>query len=170
MDEIALHILDLIENSISAGAQKVEIIVEEDINNDRLEIIVKDDGKGMHKEELRKLSDPFFTTKDKKTGLGIPLLKQYAQLSDGDLEVKSQEGKGTEIRVWFRHSHIDRQPLGDVEKSLAVTISTHPEIEFLYTRIFNGRKVIYTKRKEEGVKYTKLYSLLKELQKEVTKK
>lgn len=161
MDEIALHILDLIENSLSAGADKIEVIVNEDVKDDLLELIVRDNGRGMDEEELRKIDDPFFTTKGKKTGLGIPLLKQQAQLAGGDLEVKSVKGKGTEVRVRFGYSHIDRQPLGDVEKSIAVVISTHPDVDLSYTRLFNGRSFTFSHKKGTRPKYTELYNMLK---------
>ena len=106
MNDLAMHILDIIQNSLSAGAILVKLTVEEDGPSDRLEIIIEDNGCGMNKEQVERLTDPFFTSRTtRKVGMGIPLLKQSAEQSGGGIEIKSEVGVGTYVRVWFQMSH-----------------------------------------------------------------
>lgn len=136
MEDISLHILDIAENSIVAGAGNVEIRIIENVPADSFVLTLKDDGRGMDEELLKKVRDPFFTTKmageqKKKFGLGIPFLAQAAEECDGMFSIDSLPGEGTTIRSEFRLSHIDRKPLGDVGATMAVLIGGHPEIDFL---------------------------------------
>ena len=139
MEDLSLHILDIVENSIRANAKKIEINIIEDEKKDILNIRVTDDGKGMDKNTVKNVLDPFFTTKkSKKTGLGLPLLAQSAKESGGSIEVKSKPGKGTKINATFGYSHIDRKPLGDIGKSLKILNATNPGIDFIYNYKKNG--------------------------------
>jgi DNA mismatch repair ATPase MutL len=147
MEEISLHILDLVENSISAGATRIEITVVEDLKKDILKIRVKDNGKGMSEEEMKRVFDPFFTTKGKRTGLGLPLIKQSAEATGGNVKVKSKKGKGTIVEATFVYSHIDRQPLGDIGTTIATLFLSHPEISFIYKHIKNGREIKISSRR-----------------------
>lgn len=140
MDDLSLHILDIIENSIEAEASRIEIRIEEDLKNNMLKIFIKDNGKGIMKEELAKLKDPFFTTKKKKTGLGIPLLCQSAHEAAGEVRINSFPGKGTEISATFQLNHIDRRPLGDLTSTLIALISGHPEVDFIFEYRKNNKK------------------------------
>lgn len=126
MRELSLHILDIAENSISAGASKVEILVKEDTLNDELWISVKDNGKGMDEEFLAIVMNPFVTSRTtRKVGLGIPLLKQAAEACNGGMTIDSQPGKGTELTTKFQDSHIDRMPLGNLADTfLSLLIGT----------------------------------------------
>ncbi len=96
MEELALHILDIAENSIAASASVVEVCVSEDARADLLTIEVLDDGNGMAPETLGRAADPFFTTKDgRRIGLGVPMFAQAAKEADGELNVESRPGGGT---------------------------------------------------------------------------
>ncbi len=115
MDDLSLHILDIAENSINAGAQNITIKIIEDTNKDLLMIEIADDGKGMEKEVVEKVTNPFITSRTtRKVGLGIPLLKLAAENCDGNFEINSEKGIGTTVKASFKLSHIDRQPLGDI--------------------------------------------------------
>ena len=123
MRELSLHILDVLENTLEAGATCVDLVIEEDLTTDRLTITVQDDGRGMDKEKLNRIYDPFFTTRTTRhVGLGIPLFKAAAERCNGELTVTSQLGKGTMLQVTFQHSHIDRAPLGDIDGTLLAFI------------------------------------------------
>src|SRR5574344_2920494 len=99
MNDLALHILDIVQNSISAGALLIRIIVSENLIKDLLSITIEDNGKGMTEEQVSKLADPFFTSRTtRKVGMGIPLFKQSAEQSGGRLDIKSKVGIGTTIR------------------------------------------------------------------------
>src|SRR6056297_2814004 len=115
MKEIALHVLDIAENSLNAGAFKVEIRIELNRAEKRLRIEISDNGKGMSRELLSRTSDPFFTSRTtRKVGLGIPLLRQHAEMTGGWVEVRSEENRGTQVTARFDAGHPDIQPLGDI--------------------------------------------------------
>ncbi len=133
MEDLSLHILDIVENSISARARKIEIKIVEDMKEDLLAIEITDDGKGMNEDTLKNVLDPFFTTKAKKrVGLGLPLFAQSARETGGDIRIESKPGEGTRIRATFGLSHIDRRPIGDICESLKVLIVANPDINFVY--------------------------------------
>jgi anti-sigma regulatory factor (Ser/Thr protein kinase) len=133
MEDLSLHILDVVENSITAGAKTVRIQIREDTKKNRLTIRIVDNGRGMDKDMLKKAVDPFFTTKDKRRiGLGLSLLGQAAQQSMGGLSITSKKSKGTSISARFQYDHIDRKPLGNIEQTMVVLIAGNPEINFVY--------------------------------------
>lgn len=141
MEDISLHILDIVENAITADASKIEIMVIEDRQNDLLTITIKDNGKGMDEEIISLALDPFFTSKpEKRIGLGLPLFAQAARESGGGLEIESKPDGGTEIIAKFRMSHPDRKPLGDIQGTLDLLRITHPEIDFLCDFISHEQK------------------------------
>jgi hypothetical protein len=142
MRELSLHILDILQNSLAAGATLVELVIEEDLPADRLTITIRDNGRGMTEEQLAHVTDPFFTTrKTRKIGLGIPLFKAAAERSNGDLTIMSQPGVGTTVAATFQHSNIDRAPLGDMVGTL-LTVILNGACELRYGhRVVWGRRV-----------------------------
>ena len=133
MEDISLHILDIVENSIVAKAKRIEIKVIEEIEENLFIVEIEDDGEGMDEATLKKVLDPFFTTRTtRKVGLGVPMLAQSAKESGGNIEISSQVGKGTKVKAAFRYDHPDRRPLGNMKETLMTLISSHPEIDFVY--------------------------------------
>lgn len=133
MRELSLHLLDIAENSISAGAKNITITIHEDTLADRLYLSVQDDGKGMDEEMVRKVTDPFVTTRTtRKVGLGIPLLKAAAEACNGWLKIHSKPGEGTLVEVEFQRSHIDRMPLGDVAGTFLTLLVGNPQIHWVF--------------------------------------
>ncbi len=107
MKELSLHILDIIQNSIVAGATLIELDLTEDTRSDVLNFTVTDNGKGMSPEMTKKVIDPFTTGRTtRKVGLGIPLLKAAAESTGGGIELSSRIGEGTVISARFGFSHI----------------------------------------------------------------
>ena len=140
MQEISLNILDLAQNSISAKATLVEIVVDENFAADTLTVTIKDNGKGMSGQQLESVTDPFYTTRTtRKVGLGVPFFKMAAEMSGGSFEIKSEEGAGTCVRGVFGLTNIDRMPLGDVNGTVATLIYCNPELDFVYTREKGGK-------------------------------
>ena len=140
MEDLSLHILDIVENSIAAGANRVEIRVIEDTRKDILSVEIRDNGKGMSEEVLENAVDPFYTTRTtRKVGLGLSLLSQSAKEAEGDMTIKSKEDEGTTIYAYFKHSHIDRKPIGNMAETLIVLIAGNPDIDFLYEHRLNNR-------------------------------
>lgn len=133
MRELSLHVLDLVENAIEAGAQHVDLVVIEDLDADRLRITVRDDGRGMDAEMARRARDPFFTTRTTRhVGLGIPLFAAAAERCAGALTVESAPGKGTTIEATFQHSHIDRAPLGNMPATLMCILMRDQDLDIRY--------------------------------------
>jgi signal transduction histidine kinase len=133
MEDLSLHILDIVENAIRAKAKHVNIRLTESEQADLLTLEISDDGEGMDEQQVKRSTDPFFTTKsEKRTGLGLAFLAQSAQEAEGRLEVSSAPGKGTTVLARFKRSHIDRKPLGDVEETVRCLKATHPEVQFSF--------------------------------------
>lgn len=135
MKEISLHLLDIAENSVAAESKNISIHVHEDLAHDRLSACVIDDGRGMDAVTAQQVQDPFYTTRTtRNVGLGIPLLKLAAEMADGSFSLQSDLGRGTWVEAEFRHSHIDRMPLGDVPSTFLTLLIAHPQIDwtFLY--------------------------------------
>jgi hypothetical protein len=138
--ELSLHILDIVENSTRSGAKIVQIRILEDEKKDRLSLEIRDDGRGMDGETLRRALDPFFTTKEvRRVGLGLPMLAEAAERAGGHFQIVSGIGEGTTVRAEFLYSHIDRQPLGDMAGTLVALIAGNPDVDFFYRHEKNGR-------------------------------
>ncbi|MFP4343895.1 MAG: ATP-binding protein [Anaerolineales bacterium] len=139
--DLAQHLLDIYENGVKAGATLGYVEIEEDREEDRLTLTVRDNGSGMDAEMVRRISDPWTTTRTtRKVGLGIPFLKQTAEMCGGHFEIKSVKGEGTETSATFQHSHIDRPPLGDLVATLTCMIVGYPEVDLIYHHRVDGRE------------------------------
>jgi hypothetical protein len=144
MEDLSLHVLDIAQNSVFAGAKRIVIRIEEDPANDRLAIEVGDDGRGMAEADVEAALDPFTTSRPgKKWGLGLPLLAEAARGAGGDLELTSRPGCGTTVRVWFRYSHVDRQPLGNMIDTLMTLIAGCPGVGFRYEHRREGTDFVF---------------------------
>jgi len=144
--ELALHILDLAQNSTRAGATLVEIEVTEDRQDDRLVIRIRDNGRGFHSGV--KLDDAFFTSKEgKRFGLGIPLLRQAAEGCDGSMSVESSPDSGTCVEAYFRLSHIDLMPMGDMGATLSALVGGSPEKDFVFRSLAGAEEFVFDTRR-----------------------
>ena len=140
MNDLSMHILDIIQNSLSAGATCIELEVREDVVNNLLTITIKDNGKGMTPEQVAKVTDPFFTSRTtRKVGMGLPLYRQTAEQSGGSLQVVSTVGVGTTVTAVFVYDHIDRPPMGDLANAVVLMMSANPNHLFCFTYAYNDR-------------------------------
>lgn len=146
MKELSLNILDIVENSVKAGASLTEISITE--TADELVLSIKDDGCGMSEETIKAVIDPFYTTrKTRKVGLGIPLLKMAAEQTGGYIEISSKTKEesptlhGTELKAHFYKNHLDFTPLGDVVSTVQTLVQGHPDTDFLYVHNADGKEV-----------------------------
>ena len=141
MQDLSLHILDIVENSIDAGATEIEIMIDEDTKKNLLQIKIKDNGRGMDQKTLKKILDPFYTTKTvRRVGLGLSLFAQSVNEVDGKIVIKSKPGKGTEVIAQMSYDHIDRKPLGNMCDTIMALIGTKGiEIDFIYSHKKNGQ-------------------------------
>ncbi len=145
MEEFSLYVLDITMNSVRAGANNIDIALKQD--DEFLYVTIKDDGCGMTKEQVKKLEDPFFTTrKTRKVGLGIPFFTQLAEMTDGYVKIASKheseyEDHGTVIEGKFGYKHIDFIPLGDMPETVVTLIQGSPDVDFTFTHTYGGKKV-----------------------------
>lgn len=148
MKEISLHILDIVQNSIAAGASLIGVEILESTKKDEFTVKITDNGKGMSKELVKKVIDPFTTSRTtRKVGLGIPLFKAAAELTGGSFEISSEVGKGTIVTAVFVRSSIDRQPLGDIAGTMLGLFTSYESIDFLYKHSID-QKVFETDTRE----------------------
>ena len=147
MRELSLHILDIVENGITAGADCIHIDVIVSRTEDFLSIKIRDNGHGIPVEKLKKLTDPFVTTRTtRRVGLGLSLLAAATERCDGKLGVAAGTDGGTEVTATFRYSHIDRAPMGDMAATMATLLMGNPQIDFVYTHVFDGEEFLLDTR------------------------
>jgi len=100
---ISSIIYNLLTNSIEAiGENKGEINIKTFKDKNEVKLLIEDNGIGMDEATLSNLFQPFFTTKDSGTGLGLYLARQIMNEHNGDLLVESEKGKGTKVTLIFR--------------------------------------------------------------------
>lgn len=133
MRELSLNVMDIAQNSVTANASLITITVNESDKDDFLDIFIEDNGKGMTKEQVQSVIDPFFTTrKTRKVGLGIPLFKMAAEQTGGYLTIESQVGIGTKVHAHFVKSSVDMTPLGDINSTVKILIQCNPTLDFVF--------------------------------------
>jgi len=124
---IADVISDTVQNSIEAGARHVSLTVAED--GETIAVTVADDGKGMDEETLSRAFSPFYTEAGKhdkrRVGLGLPILKQLCESTDGAVSLESKKGEGTTLKYSFSAKHIDLPPMGDLADAI-LTLFNYP--------------------------------------------
>ena len=147
MKELSLNILDITQNSISAGATHITVALTEE-ENGHLTLVIADNGCGMTEEVLRRVSDPFYTTRTtRKVGMGISLLTLAAEQTGGTVTITSVHesvdpvGHGTTLTATFDTTSIDFPPLGDMVETLSVIIQGHPEIDYGFRHTTPAREV-----------------------------
>ena len=126
-----MNVLDVAQNSVAAGAKLIRITLDAQPGADTLALVVEDDGKGMDEETVRRVTDPFYTTRTtRKVGLGIPMFKANAELTGGSFDIESEVGVGTRMTANFVLSSIDRPPLGDMPSTMVSLVVANPEFHF----------------------------------------
>lgn len=142
MLELSLHILDIIENGINAGADLITLKIIEDHKNNKLTISIADNGHGIPPDMLEKVIDPFFTTKTvRRVGLGLSLFREASRRCEGEFKITSIVGEGTETSATFRLDHIDLAPMGNLESTLSSLIVGNPGVDFIYDHEIDGERV-----------------------------
>lgn len=142
MEDFSLHLLDVAENALAAGAGRIEISIFERSKEDLMTIEIKDNGCGMDEQTVSRALDPFYTTKpEKRVGLGLPMLAQAAREAGGDMQIQTAPGKGTTVQASFKLSHPDLKPLGDIMATMATLGCAHPQVHFVFEHRQDGAVV-----------------------------
>ena len=143
MRELSLNILDVAQNSITAGASLITIEVSENTVDKTMLIGIYDNGKGMSEEQVKSVIDPFFTTRTtRKVGMGVPLFKMAAEQTGGRFEIKSEIGVGTQVRAYFKTDSVDFTPLGDIASTVQMLITMNIDRDFVYKHTVNEKGFI----------------------------
>ena len=143
MKDVSYHILDIVQNSLHAGADKIFVDVSEEIKKGILGLKIKDNGMGMTMEEINAATDPFYTTSvTKKVGLGLPLLRQNAEQTGGSFHIQSAKNHGTVVFAEFNSFHIDMIPMGDLALTFKTLVAMNPEKDFVYRHVRDDREFI----------------------------
>jgi hypothetical protein len=128
-------IADTAQNSIEAGAKKIEVsLIEDDAT---ISVRIKDNGKGMDASTQERAFDPFYTEPGKhdkrKVGLGLPILKQLCESTDGSVSLASALGQGTLLEYSFAAKHIDLPPMGDLVETVLMLFNYPGEFDLVFS-------------------------------------
>jgi two-component system sensor histidine kinase AtoS len=98
-------VYNLLTNALESVGEKegrVELKTLWDPDKKEVRLIISDDGRGMDRNMLEHLFQPFFTTKETGTGLGLYLARQIMNEHSGEISVRSEPGKGARVELLFR--------------------------------------------------------------------
>lgn len=135
LKDFSLHVLDIVLNSLNAGADIISVTVRRTAG--RLVFTVTDNGCGMTDEVLRQAVNPGFTTNE-SGGWGLTLLERLARNNGGTLTIASDQN-GTVV-----HAEMDADgvPMGDVPMTVKTLLTIAPETEFTFVLDENGRETV----------------------------
>ena len=143
MKEIALHIMDLMENSVRAKASSIKLTIKESTTDNLYSVTIEDDGVGMSPEFVSRVTDPYTTTRTtRKVGLGLPLIKMNTEIAGGGMSIDSEVGRGTILSFWYAHDSWDRPPLGDIAGTIVMLAANNENKRIIYKHI--SKKGEYT--------------------------
>ncbi len=133
MDDLSLFIQDIVENSLNAKSNNITLKINENPNEDYLIIEIIDDGIGMDQLTLKKVTNPFYTTRTtRKVGLGLSFFKESVLQTGGDFQIRSTPGLGTYVYAKYISSHIDMPPVGDIALTIQAILVHAALKHFVY--------------------------------------
>ena len=151
MKELSLNILDIAQNSITAGSSLINIAIEE--TDDLITITISDNGCGMKKEMVENVTSPFCTSRTtRKVGMGIPLFKMASEQTGGSFSITSKhiddypDSHGTQTKASFFKNHLDFTPLGDIIGTVVTLIQGMGNVDLLFTHTSPNIDVILDTR------------------------
>lgn len=133
LNELSLHILDIVQNSIRANASIVHISINICTSDNLLTVSIGDNGDGFDVSAYENAIKEFSPNDNLKRGHGIPLFKRSAEITGGSFKILSAEGKGTEIAATYILNSPDRVPLGDIDETVEILITCCTDVDFVYT-------------------------------------
>lgn len=129
MEELALYILDIIENALRAGANLVQVDISENPSRDEYQLVIADNGSGFDKSS---------SEITRKMGLGLSMIKEAAEMTKGTFNIDSKTGSGTKVSALFQYKNADRPELGDIEGTFSLLIASHPKADYVYNHVTPG--------------------------------
>lgn len=156
MEDIAMHIIEILMNSIKAGASLIQVKIFDSLKEDIISITITDDGKGMDEDMVKRAADPFTTSRTtRKVGLGLSFMKGLAESCNGTFDIESEKGVGTVVKASVQKLNIDTPELGDMGEVMMEAIQSNEEIDYIFeyktdvnTFLFDTKEV---KQELEGV-------------------
>lgn len=140
MQSILDCVFELVKNSLEADSTVIKIgVFQKDAK--RLILIVEDNGNGLSDEICKLCQSPFFSTKGKAVGMGIPMVKEMALRTGGDFAVESNSSGGVTVSALFKPYNINMIPIGDLYKGTKSLIKTYPNIDFVLTQKTGNRNI-----------------------------
>lgn len=133
-------IVDCVQNSVEAGAGRIEVdILQKD---SRIRVSIRDNGCGMDERQLARAQDPFYTDGKKhvhrKVGLGLPFLRQAMDLAGGEFRLESEKNRGTELVFGFDSANVDSPPLGRLDEAFLQILMFSGDHELVINRGFES--------------------------------
>jgi len=133
MKTIDLHIIDIIHNSIKAGASEIIIRLTVSEKDNSILLSIEDNACGISEEMLEKIRSEFYSSrKERNVGMGLALLNFQATQTGGYFDISSQICKGTKVVAKFVKNHIDCQPIGDIAGCVSSFICQFENINFSF--------------------------------------
>jgi anti-sigma regulatory factor (Ser/Thr protein kinase) len=154
MKELSLHVLDVAKNSVKAGATLTKIEIER-ADDGMMTVRISDNGCGMSEDILKRVTDPFYTTRTtRKVGLGLPLWRLAAEQTGGYMTIESSTeagNSGTVVTAVFDTRSIDCMPMGDIVSTVVTLVSGSPDSDFLFTDSSSRRVISLDTREMRAV-------------------
>ena len=139
---IADVIADTAQNSIEAGASRVEVALVED--GVTVSVRIADNGKGMDEATQRRAFNPFYTEPGKhdkrKIGMGLPFVKQTCDACGGTVTLESEKGVGTTLVCTFQADNIDLPPMGNLASAALSLFTFDGDFELVFRHRRGGEE------------------------------
>ncbi len=133
MEDLAMQMLEIIMNTVHADSREIEIRIVDSEAENLISMTVSDDGKGMNKALLQRVTDPFVTTREtRRIGMGIPFMKGLTEQCGGRFSMRSRPGEGTMLTATVQRDHIDTPPMGDLGEMMMNSIQADENIDYKF--------------------------------------
>jgi anti-sigma regulatory factor (Ser/Thr protein kinase) len=132
MEDLAMHILEILMNSIKAGASLITLKIKDSFNDDVIAFTIEDNGKGMDEEMVKKAADPFTTSRTtRRIGMGLAFMKGLAETCGGEFNILSTPGKGTIVSASVQKLNIDTPELGNIGEMMMESVQSNEAIDYV---------------------------------------
>ena len=132
MEDLAMHILEILMNSIKADASLITLKIRDSFDDDVIAFEIEDNGKGMDEEMVKKAADPFTTSRTtRRIGMGLAFMKGLAETCGGKFDIQSTLGVGTVVSASVQKLNIDTPHLGNIGEMMMEAIQSDENIDYV---------------------------------------